>query len=475
MTNKLQLGLNYFIPTHIQRVDEDYRRAQILIGASWVVIIFVFSQSPFYVWIGYWFGLAVFAYGGVSAILLLLLFKRFPKLVFWGNFFSFTSWAFFMGLILTSGGVYAPMVSWLLTVPASAFLMANMRSGWVWFGIAVSSILTMIGLEAANASPPLLFPQEGVLVVHVMASLGLIVYITVIIRLYEAGYQRRLAEVDASHRETARQKTIIETQNNTLSITLKELTESIHYAEQIQKALLGTEEELKANFSDSFVLFKPKDIVSGDFYWYAEVKEGDITHQLVAAGDCTGHGIPGAFMTLLSVSLLNELVAREQYKRPGKIITLLHKRILQAMQRNNREGMSDGLDIGLVAIAEGKIQFSGAKRPLYMHTQGESEIKQINATRFSVGSHAMAKEQEFENLTLPLLPNTRFFMFSDGFPDQFGGEKNKKYKIKNFRNLILHTAQLPMQEQGIRLEEELSVWQGENPQTDDIIVLGFIP
>jgi len=209
--------------------------------------------------------------------------------------------------------------------------------------------------------------------------------------------------------------------------------------------------------------------VSGDFYWFTEI-EGKIAFALV---DCTGHGVPGAFMTVLANSLLNQIVIETGITSPDLIVSLLDQKIQQNLHQQQLENANtDGLDIGLVMLDKksGKLEYTGAKIPLYLYRNEKIEV--IKADRYSVGSTQQhnkvftKKEIEYESSNI-------MYLSSDGYQDQFGGPKNKKFMKKKFRNLLQTVGKLDIDEQKHQIEETFIQWRGGNPQTDDILVIGF--
>ncbi|MEL6538536.1 MAG: SpoIIE family protein phosphatase, partial [Bacteroidota bacterium] len=251
----------------------------------------------------------------------------------------------------------------------------------------------------------------------------------------------------------------------------EDMLASIRYARGIQDALLPPIHSIESKLPRGFVFYYPKDIVSGDFYWYAEV--GNL--ELLAAVDCTGHGVPGAFMVVLSNTLLNEIVHRDQIIEPTRILEELDARLTHILQQRDAEHFSyDGLDIALVQRdpGAGRVKFAGAKRPLICLRKGE--VYRIKGSRSSIGGWVGEEHlaKEFEQVEWILQPEDRFFLFSDGFADQFGGPHGKKYGVKRFRELLRQLPHEPRRaKEGLR-EVHLQ-WRGTEPQTDDLVVMGW--
>jgi serine phosphatase RsbU (regulator of sigma subunit) len=253
-------------------------------------------------------------------------------------------------------------------------------------------------------------------------------------------------------------------------------------------------QEIESNFADSFILYKPRDIVSGDFYWFEETvpepqyamekdRDGKLTSvfqgftdikQVLAVVDCTGHGVPGAFMTVIGNDLLKAIVVEEKIDKAHKILERLDKNVKMYLKQEGNQQGRDGMDMALIVIdsMNNMIEFSGAKNPLYHFRKGV--LTEYKGAKYPIGGVQIQKKI-FESQAIIYEEGDIFYMFSDGFPDQFGGEEGaeRKYGTKRFRELITQIHTLPMQEQHEILEKEITTWQGSSKQTDDILVLGI--
>ncbi len=248
------------------------------------------------------------------------------------------------------------------------------------------------------------------------------------------------------------------------------ITSSINYAKRIQQAVLPPKAEVTSQLPDAMVLFKPRDIVSGDFYWFAQIG-AQPAKTVLAAVDCTGHGVPGAFMSMVGNAYLNQIIRLQGILSPEKILDELHLHIrkdLKQQETHNR----DGMDLALVVIDhEGKkIEFAGAKNPLVYIQEGT--LHEIKGDKFPVGGYAHAKEQSFAKHVIDTSKPTTFYVYSDGYQDQFGGPKGRKFMSRRLKNLLLEIHPLPMKEQKQVLENHLQEWMGEQNQVDDILVIG---
>ncbi|HPI69607.1 MAG TPA: SpoIIE family protein phosphatase [Bacteroidales bacterium] len=244
---------------------------------------------------------------------------------------------------------------------------------------------------------------------------------------------------------------------------------SLQYARMIQRALLPDPEMLKGLFKDHFVLFLPRDIVSGDFYYVFSRNQ----YICVAAGDCTGHGVPGALLSILGISFLNDILQLRSDPKANRILNLMREKVMKALhQTGARTEAKDSIDIGLCIIdpTEGKLQFSGANRPLIRVREGS--LSEFKPDKMTIGV-APVREQPFTNQILDILPGDTYYLYSDGFSDQFGEETDKKFKQKQLKNLIESISDLSMTRQKAFLKETFFQWKGNCQQIDDVLIFGF--
>lgn len=278
----------------------------------------------------------------------------------------------------------------------------------------------------------------------------------------------RTKELEAANEKIENQLELVEEQRDQISEQKKDITDSIYYAENIQRSLLPSEETLGSTFSEYFVLFKPRDIISGDFYW---VKETESKIYLIAA-DCTGHGVPGALMSMLGISFLNEIVNKYKNIEVDEMLNQLRSYIIKALNQDDRDSESrDGMDISLVSIERNSnsLCFSGANNPLYFLR--DNELTEVKGDKMPIGKDEVMLP--FTKHEISTRQGDLFYMFSDGYPDQFGGPKDKKFKYPRFKRILKDISVKPMNEQRDILDRKIEEWKGDNEQTDDIIVLGF--
>lgn len=280
-------------------------------------------------------------------------------------------------------------------------------------------------------------------------------------RILEQKVIERTAEVVEKQKE-------VELQNEKISELYEEVTDSIKYAKGLQEAILPPDEFVKKEMPDSFILYKPKDIVSGDFYWIEKKK--DIVY--FAAVDCTGHGVPGAFMSIVGYNALNEALRTND--DPGSILDALNKGISTTLH-NNAMGSTtkDGMDLALCSynFKTKELQYAGAYNPLYLIRDGE--VNQIKADKFAIGSYFEDKSKKYTNHVIQLKEKDYVYVFSDGYADQFGGPQGKKFMYKRFRDYLLTLNGKSMNAQRDFLNNTIEQWKGPLEQIDDILVIGM--
>jgi len=249
----------------------------------------------------------------------------------------------------------------------------------------------------------------------------------------------------------------------------KELISSLKYASFIQRAVLPDERYLQNNLAEYFILLKPRDIVSGDFY-YCTRKEDLI---IAAAGDCTGHGVPGALMSIMGASFLNEILSARGPCKPARILNLLRERVMNALhQRGEELENKDAMDMALCVFdtRSQELQYAGANNSLY-HIR-DKVLTEIKADKMPVGINAI-EEDSFTNHTMQLKPGDTVYIFSDGYADQFGGPQDKKFKYGPFKELLVEISGQAMDKQKKELDRVIENWKGKLPQVDDILVFGI--
>ncbi|MCK5135080.1 MAG: SpoIIE family protein phosphatase [Bacteroidales bacterium] len=276
-------------------------------------------------------------------------------------------------------------------------------------------------------------------------------------------------EIEAQRDEIADQKRFVEEQRDQIVVQNKEITDSIHYANRIQQAVLPGKHILEHALPEYFIMFKPRDIVSGDFYWVEE-RDGLI---IVCAADCTGHGVPGAFMSMLGLTFLNEIVNKDGIVHAGEILNRLRSYIITTLSNKDESSQTrDGMDLALVVIDRDKhrLEYAGAYNPLLLIRDGN--MIEYKADKMPIGKH-VGEEGPFTNHMVELCDRDMIYLYTDGFHDQFGGEKDSKYKARPFKRLLHRISAEPVDEQVEILDQEFYTWKGKSDQVDDILILGI--
>ncbi|MDF2436617.1 MAG: protein serine/threonine phosphatase [Bacteroidota bacterium] len=300
-------------------------------------------------------------------------------------------------------------------------------------------------------------------------AIGLILVCALAVMLVMGIRQKQKANksLEQKNNELAEAYDIIEINRDQIAEKNKNITDSINYAQRIQQAILPSKEEMGRSLKQFFILYKPKDIVSGDFYFYAK-RDNKV---LVAVGDCTGHGVPGAFMSMIGNDILNHIILEKGTTKPSEVLYHLNKGVKKALKQESNSETGDGMDIALCCIYpdEMKLEFAGAMRPLF-HASGE--LYKIDGDKASIGG-STTEEHIFTNNELTLKPNDSIYIFTDGYVDQFGGERGKKFMIRNFKALLSDIHQRSMEDQYTVLNNTIVDWAREKEQVDDILVMGI--
>lgn len=343
----------------------------------------------------------------------------------------------------------------------------NLGEGSYTFRAKAMNIYGQISEEAdysLDILPPWYRTIWAIIGYFIAAILVIVISVKIYTRKLEEDKKRLEGIVKERTAEVVSQKIEIEHKN-------KEITDSIHYAKRIQEALLPVKNQIEVPNLELFVFFRPKDIVSGDFYFIRQIPTSNTL--IATAADCTGHGVPGAFMSMLGISFLNELIAKQEILHSDEILNLLRLQVIASL---NPKGLhfetKDGMDISLIVYnyKTNLLEFSGANNPLYHFRKGE--LNEVKADKMPVGLHERCKEP-FHRQEITPEPGDIVYLFSDGFIDQFGGEHGKKYLSKNFKEFLLGIHQKPMQEQEQLIAAESTNWRGHIDQIDDQVVMGI--
>ncbi len=302
-------------------------------------------------------------------------------------------------------------------------------------------------------------------IIFLWVLFGLIAVFFVLILYKRIGFTRKLLE------EKEQSLALIAKQKVDLEIREKSITDNLIYAQRIQEALLPSEDYFRNHFPSSFIFFKPKDIVSGDFYWIGE--KGD--RIFVVAADCTGHGVSGALMSMIGMEIIEKAISEDNIEIPSRILATLNKGLEKTFSRKKNIGtiIRDGMDVGLCVIDKKrrKITYSGAFFPLYLLRN--NSLTQINGDKIIIGMNPdMIPYTDHE---IDIQEDDMFYLFSDGYVDQFGGRDNKKFMYRRLRYLLLTIHKFDVRDQKSILDENLRTWMGSNIQVDDMMIIGFKP
>jgi serine phosphatase RsbU (regulator of sigma subunit) len=355
---------------------------------------------------------------------------------------------------------------------AGPFLILYISFGFLLLGRKWGIITTLLaivvlsfGIYNSETGYSLFYiaPQKGVALAP-----RVLIFIPLLLNVYLVSSFFRIRQ--KAEKQIADQKEELEKSHAELELKNQDTIASINYASRIQQAMLPTEENILRGIPLSFVLYKPRDIVCGDFYWYHEL---DSDSYIIVCADCTGHGVPGALMTMIGVSILNQVVADGTITSPSLILSELDKRITESLKQQKQHSglVQDSMDLALLKVNRKNKEFTfcGAKRPaIYIHN---NELMEIKGTKHTLGG--LREEKKFEEVKKSYEEDDVIYLFTDGYTDQFGGTDNKKFMIKQFRDVLLKIHHEPMNDQKQKLEIGIEGWKKNDSQTDDILVIGI--
>jgi serine phosphatase RsbU (regulator of sigma subunit) len=389
---------------------------------------------------------------------------------------------------LNFGGIWAPDIFWIALSPVLAFFFAGKKSGYFWAAITFVVFISYYVGELTGAfdlrSKAFALP----LIHHFRAILLFTVLLVFMIAIFENIIDNIQTSLDRSNHWLNRA-------NEELRQQKSDILDSINYAKTIQDSIINAENFKSVVHLDNFVYYKPRDIVSGDFFWAAKIDQK--LHFAVA--DCTGHGVPGALLTVLGISSLNEITGTNNIKKPNIVLYQLRDKIISGLsQSGNDQLTTDGMDISycIFDIDTNVLQWSGANIPLYIITgrdnqanyhsannlEGEKKaLIEIKPDKLPIGVYFGKEKAEFTSHTFELDKDDLIYLFSDGYADQMGGQKGKKFLYKNFKELLLTNADLSLEGQKTKLDERFIQWKSEvnintnkkHEQIDDVCVVGI--
>jgi phosphoserine phosphatase RsbU/P len=432
---------------------------------SWVAIVFntLFAINDYFVMPDEWVRFFVFRVS-VSLITLIgvMLWKRYQFSNEWIVFIPFSI------ICIENAYIWSFMDVDNFRVHALAYMAIYIGSSmiiiWrIWFTLVVVAISFLANILFLSLNSELSLSEiltNGALLVGSVCIFSIVLLAT----RYNLTKKELIARLELlkSNNTLAQQKIIIEENH-------RDITDSIRYAEKIQHSMLPSINDIKQHLPQFFVLFESKDIVSGDFYWFSHINGKSI----IAAVDCTGHGVPGALMSMLGNTMLNRIVNELGITEPAKILNELRTAVINSTKKNGTDQANGGMDMALCTIDHktGEVHYAGAFNPLYQIRNGE--LIQYNANRMPIGRYEGFEVNPFESQTIKSEPGDWFYIFSDGYIDQFGGPANRKLGSKRFKELLTEFSSLDSENQLAKLTTYHEKWKDGQPQIDDMVVIGF--
>ncbi len=364
--------------------------------------------------------------------------------------------------LLGGYAVSGVVMLWSLVSLISVMIIEVKRTVYVWFGIYLvfSIIGVIIEPFSVKFSNGLVSDYSGLLLCLNLSMVSII--------LFSLSRFFILKQAELRYKLKMRHEMLAE-YNKEINDKNQEIRNSIAYAQRIQTNILPQHYKLDREFKEHFIFFKPKDTISGDVYWFAKFQDV----QLLAIIDCTGHGVPGGFMSMMAYTLLNEIVYSKGLRNPGEIMTELRVNVIHALKQRT-SGNRDGMDLSIVSINQNtkELKFCGANSNL-IWTDSAGNMELIKGTRKSIGGVNSGDIKNFEEVTLEYTRGTDFYLYTDGVIDQFGEETNKKLGSRRFMNWINDQAGLPLSSQGSNFVDFWNEWKGQEEQTDDVLLAGF--
>ena len=313
-----------------------------------------------------------------------------------------------------------------------------------------------------------IYQKNSELETHRKVQLGIIVILGLVASLCFAVFKSYMVNKKANKKLTELNTTISQ-QKSMLEEHNMEVTDSINYALRIQQAIIPSESYFKTLLPDSFILYKPKDIVSGDFY-FIEKKNEEI---IIAVADCTGHGVPGALMSVIGLNLFRQAVSGSKSTKPSEIISYIDSGLRKVFKKRGGTAIMDGMDLSIcnINLKKGEMIYAGVYNPIYYIRNGI--LNEIKADKKPIGHSVKDKEYKYNNHEVKLEKEDSIYLFSDGYADQFGGEQGKKYKYSRLRQFLLDINPTPMHDQGDLLSTEFEKWKNNLAQIDDVCLIGI--
>lgn len=477
-------------PSYLEN-DRLYLQAKTM----WLAFLLTSIFSGSYLFISYLidftYGIGLMYFNVIAFLLLSLLLKTRLPLVLVGNLYVFCGSLAVVCLIYFSGGINSPILPYLAASPTLALMVVGKRYATIWSVIMAICVAWFGYLAAINYALPFNYNTEWAVFFKIHCIAGLIFLVYLVNLAFQNSKEKAYTILAERNEEVSQALTALENTRQALEkshddivvvnhelLRQKELTEnknraitsSLRYAKNMQNAIMPNPHILQSLFADSFYLVKPLKIVSGDFFWTTKVN-GLV---FLAVVDCTGHGVPGALMSVIGNNLLKEAVKLLKIQDPAEILKFLHKGIGAALNQEETAN-HDGMEVGICVIDEerGIASYSGAKISLVyfqdgimMHLKGDNQ---------SIGGVFNSERKEYQVHSISIERPTKFYMFTDGLKDQFGGPEGKKFMLRRILQTLEHVHQLPMPMQKSYIAEILDEWMKGEEQLDDITIVGFQP
>ncbi|CAN5852644.1 hypothetical protein BH11BAC7_BH11BAC7_23300 [soil metagenome] len=459
---------NYIIGDAIAKTDDVFEKARLDLTFN-ITLFFLGLGLMYYVdlvvhhytWFIYTTTIAV-----ISLPIVLVILKKTGNVKYAGYLFIAEQTVVgFVHMVLENFEFDREGALWTMVVILFAFLVLGTRMGWIVTIYSGALIFFGLANEVTNyalfdfETPADQLPESQPILVFL--PLAICVY-----TIYRAVVTRNIAE-----QEIHKQKKLVEASHRLLESKNEDILSSIQYAKRIQEAVLPPDDRVQREIPLSFIFFRPKDIVSGDFFWF---HSQDASRYILAVADCTGHGVPGAFMTVIGSNLLNQIVLENHIIQPGKILEELDLRLTTTLrqEKQHRGLVQDGMDISIISVDRTKkeIHFSSAKRPAIFMRNGN--LEELKGSKLSIGG-LREEQKQFAEITIPYLEDDCLYLYSDGIVDQFGGPQNKKLTTKRLRERIIAISEFSVHDQSRQVEELFDSWKGDHEQTDDALMIGI--
>lgn len=442
--------------------DQEFSHREVVLLNKIVLIgcLLFLPVVPLEVFLNGWklvpYEILMFAACGITFFFNYKKWYEFAKIYF---FFVIVGFIWFLGIAVGHGS--GNEVTFFAVIIAPSMLLKNKNLIILLTIIAAASLVSLKFVQEAippTMDVPLSVREKFVTIFQVLISV--IIFFQI---YYFKGVNLKFQNIVLKKNE------VIEEKN-------KEIVDSINYAKHIQSSYLPPKVVLSRFFEKSFLFFEPKDIISGDFYWFYNEKIEDkySDEKFIVAADCTGHGVPGAIMSVICANALNDTIVTRKERDTGKILDMVRNNVVNILKgKDEQESRKDGMDVALVKInkATGDCQYSGAHNPLWVLRKDAEEFEVIKADKQPVGAYQ--NSQPFSSHDFKLSTGDRFYIFSDGFQDQFGGEKGKKFKVANMKRLFTSLKSKSMQDQKAIVSESFVKWKGDLEQVDDVVLIGI--